>query len=371
MSKTFKLFLIFSTLLIFLFLIYKIVLLTFDKDQTLPASYVNWSEEILNKLSLEQKIGQLFLIGFDGKILTPEIEKLLKELHPGGILLLAKNIENEKQLKELVNSLQMITVEDTGLPLFIAIDQEGGPISRIQWIEKTPQSKIENAAQAYQIGKIKGEQLKELGINLNLAPLLDETLFGDFIFERGFQKSPKEVGELAGALIDGQQTAGILTVIKHFPGYSGISFNPEEKLATLSKIPKTSQFEIAMEVQPEMIMVSNVVYQNLDKNLPFTFSDISIKFLKEKLNNEILIISDDLAQNSLLNNFTLKEITALPIKAGVDVLIFSGWRTPVRQGVGAFKEVVENGEISEARINQSVLKVIKLKQKLLKYNNGI
>jgi len=322
------------------------------------------TEKILDKLTLEQKIGQLFIIGFEGKVLNSEIEKLIKGLHPGGILLLGRNIEDKEQLKKLVGSLQEIALEDAGLPLFIAVDQEGGPISRIEWAERTPQSEIENPEQAYLVGQTRGKELLGLGVNLNLAPLLEVSLATDFIFERSFQKNPEKTAELAKALIQGQKQAGILTAIKHFPGYKGISFNPEEKLAAIEKIPEISQFQDTMKSFPEMIMVSNAIYKEFDQDLPFGFSKKGIQFLRSKIEGNYLIISDDLSQNSLLDKFSLKEIVALPVKAGVDILIFSGWRMPVEEGILAFREAVENGEIFEQRINQSVSKIIGLKQKL-------
>ena len=322
------------------------------------------SKKILSRLSLDQKIGQLFMIGFEEKVLTSEAEDLIKEVHPGAILLLGRNIEGEKQLKELILSLQKIALNDTGLPMFIAVDQEGGLINRIDWVEKTPESEIENKEQAYQVGFKRGEELKELGVNLNLAPLLDSVDSDDFIGERGFQKSLEETEELAGAMIDGQKESGIFTCIKHFPGYGSISFNPEEKLAVLEEVPEVSQFQEAVKSSPEMIMISNVVYNELDENLPFAFSEKSIQFLKEKIGSNILVVSDDLSQNSLLDKFSLSEIVASPFNAGADLLIFSGWRLPAIDGIAEFRKAVDDGQISKERINQSVLKIIELKQGL-------
>ena len=215
----------FVLILMGFFIVYKIY---FDVQKIESIKVSSKTEEKLNKLSLEQKIGQLFIIGFDGKSLNSDIENLVKELHPGGILLLKRNIEDENQLKELIVSLQEIALKDTGLPLFIAVDQEGGLISRIEWIEKTPQFEIKDNVRAYQVGKDRGTELRELGINLNLAPLLDISFSNDFIFERSFQKNHEIIGELAKSLIQGQKEAGMFTAMKHFPGYGGISFKPEE-----------------------------------------------------------------------------------------------------------------------------------------------
>jgi len=107
-----------------------------------PAIKKDKAVEILNSLSFEQKVGQIFMIGFDGTEVTKEVEETIKTLHPGAILLLGKNIENEEQLKKLTDDLQKISTKNTGLPLLIAVDQEGGPVSMIDWVEKTPQLKI-------------------------------------------------------------------------------------------------------------------------------------------------------------------------------------------------------------------------------------
>ena len=115
-----------------------------------------------------------------------------------------------------------------------------------------------------------------------------------------------------------------------------------------------------------MVMVSNAIYKEIDPSLPFTFSPIAIQFLKNNLGSEILIISDDLAQNSLLNKFSLKEIVTKPILAGVDILIFSGWRLPVEQGLDEFLKAFRNGEISKEKIDKAISRVTQLKQILTK-----
>lgn len=322
------------------------------------------TSKYLKDLTLEQRIGQLFIVGIEGTKVGPETEELIKNFYPGGILLLKKNIEEPEQLKKFINDLQTLSLRAGGLPLFIAVDQEGGVVDRIGFLkEKTAPSELETMENARQIGFNRGQELKELGVNLNLAPLLDESEPGDFIEQRSFQKEVAAIGDLASALISGQKKAGILTAIKHFPGYRGIRFNPEEKLAVLSQIPHISQFQQAMLGRPEFVMTANVIYQELDPLLPFTFSKTSIQFLKENLGEKALLISDDLAQNSLLSQFTLKEIITLPFLSGIDVLLFSGWRAPVEPAISAFREAVKAGIISEQEINQRVIKIIQFKTK--------
>ncbi|MBI2041416.1 MAG: N-acetylmuramoyl-L-alanine amidase [Candidatus Nealsonbacteria bacterium] len=325
-------------------------------------SHNDGAEFILRQLTLDQKIGQLLIIGINGTALTPEIENFIKTTRPGGIILFKKNIESPDQIKRLLQGVQKISLSETGLPLFIAIDQEGGMVSRMDFTEeKTGQYELESTSQAYEVGLERGGELKKLGINLNLSPLLDLAYPGDFLYGRSFQKDSEKTGVLAKALISGQKTAGILTAIKHFPGYSGISFNPEEKLATLSGIPPIAHFQKAMESNPELVMLASVIYPAIDSALPVAFSSKGIAFLKEKLGENPLIITDDLAQKAFSVNFSVKEAVTMPIKSGVDILLFSDLRSGA-DAASILKESIRTGKISEELIDRATLRIIRLKQ---------
>jgi len=320
-----------------------------------PAPLLEPAEE----LTLEEKVGQIFMIGIEGKTLSEETERLIRKTKPGSVLLLGRNIGTPEELRELTSSLQKISIEETGLPLFVAIDQEGGEVSRISWVEKTSQSEIKTESQAYDIGKEKADQLRLLGINLNLAPLLDKLSPEDFIYNRGFQNNKGNFGE---KIIQGQKDGGILSCAKHFPGYGGITYHPEDNLAFAEAVPDYSEFEKSAE-EADMVMVSNVVYKELDKNYPFSFLKEGIGLLKEKVSGEYLVVSDDLAQYSLLGNFSLEEILSKPVNAGVDILIFSGWRSPVEEAVARAVKAAEDGLIEKNRLQEAVSKIIKAKEK--------
>jgi len=314
---------------------------------------------------INKDIGQLFIIGFEGKNLTPDFEEVFKNYHPGGVLLLSKNIESEGQLKSLISDLQDLSLKETGLPLFIAVDQEGDPISRIGFLEeKTPQSEISSPQEAYQIGFKRGTELKSLGVNINLAPLLDNMRAEDFYFNRSFQKTPGVSGEIAKSLILGQKETGIFTAIKHFPGYVGVSFNPESKLAEIN-LPETSQFQKSMEASPKFVMTANAVYPEIDSVYPLVFSASGIQFLKNNLGSEFLIMSDDLAQSSLLNEYSINEVVTKPVLAGVDILIFSGWRAETTDALDSFYESYEKNEVSRTEVDNIASKIINFKQNFL------
>ena len=318
----------------------------------------------LCSLNTEQKVGQLFIIGIDGTKVDEEMEAIIKNLHPSGVLLLGKNIENKEQLEKLISDLQVIAKKDTGLSLFIAVDQEGGVVNRIDFLEeKTAQKDIKTKEKAYQVGFNRGKELKELGVNLNLAPLLDEVKENDFIFNRAFQENQDKISELAKELIRGQKEAGILTCIKHFPGYGGVTFHPEDNLGERQEFPETKQFGEVMEQNPEFVMTANVVYKEIG-DLPFTFLKKGVEKIKKELGDSVLIMSDDLDQYSLLNNYSLENIVVKPVEAGVDILIFSGWRLPARDGIKALLSAVEQGKIEQEIIDKSLNRIIEIKEKL-------
>jgi len=323
----------------------------------------------LEDMSLAEKIGQLFFIGINGTTLAPETEKLIASVRPGGILLLKKNIVNEEQTKKLVQDLQQVSLKNSGIPLFIGVDQEGGEISPLSFIrEQTAQSEIKTADQAYAVGLNRGEELRDLGINLNLAPVLDTARPGDFVFGRSFQTTDSISSSLAKALISGQKTASILTAVKHFPGYGDIVFDPEDKLATLDESPQVTLFATAVQAQPEFVMTSNVIYTEIDADLPFSFSPEGIALLKQNLGSNPLIMTDDLPQQSLIDKFSLKGVVTLPVKAGANILTFSNnWETTLPEAVRILNESVQNGEISQEQIDDSVSKIIKLKKAYYHY----
>ncbi|MDP3990911.1 MAG: glycoside hydrolase family 3 N-terminal domain-containing protein [Candidatus Nealsonbacteria bacterium] len=337
-----------------------------EAASTVSFSPENRAEFILGNMALEDKVGQLFLMGIEETVFTEETQQLIEKVRPGGVLLLKKNIESAAQVKKLVEDLQQASLNSNGFPLFIAVDQEGGVISPISFIrEKTSPSEITNATEAYNIGVERGEELKKLGINLNLAPVLDSTGPDDFLFNRSFQKNEQETSILAKALILGQKEASIITAIKHFPGYGNIDFNPDKKLATLEKTPGFRQFQEVMSAQPELVMVSNAIYSEIDPDLPFALSLKGIGLLKKSLGEEYIIITDALPQDNLTDRFSLKSIVTLPIMAGVDMLIFTGRDETIKTAAQILVEAVKNNEISEKTIDESALKIIKLKQKLL------
>ena len=314
------------------------------------------------RLTQDQAIGQVLFIGFKDATLTPQLEQLIKRLQPGGVLLLSRNIQSIDQLRKLTEDLQRVSLQYSSLPLFIAVDQEGGAISRIEFgKEKTAQSDIQSTSQAYDIGQDRSEELKYLGINLNLSPVLDKASSSDFIFDRTFQTDSLRAGRLAQALLSGQESTGILSALKHFPGYGNISFNPEKTLATVQEFPDISPFVFALSAQPDFLLLSNVIYPTVDPNKPFTFSSTGISLINSDLNFNGLILSDDLAQPALLDNYSLKNITVSPLVAGVHMIMLSDEAYAQDSYDILVKEVQQNSQLKDT-IENSAAQILELKR---------
>lgn len=307
-------------------------------------------------------ISQILLIGFEGTSLTPQLEQLIEYLRPGGVLLLSQNIEDALQLKNLIADLQAASLRYSSIPLFIAVDQEGGTISRIGFAtEKTPQAAIQTGEQAYQVGKARGEELKALGVNLNLSPVLDAARPGDFIFERTFQTEPALAASLAKSLTTGYKDAGILSSLKHFPGYGNIAFDPEKKLTVVKELPDISSFSFALSAKPEFLLISNVIYQSLNKDKPFPFSQEGTGLIRSSLAYDGIILSDDLSQPSLREYYTLKDITLSPLLAGVNMMIFSKADEALQAHEILLKESQYDNQLRRA-VEESAAKILDLKK---------
>src|SRR3989338_1429258 len=309
-------------------------------------------EEREPAVSWKKHFGQLFLIGFEGKVVTPELASLMAEIRPAGILLLQRNIENKEQVKKLSQDLQELSLRNTGFPLFVAVDQEGGPVSRIPFAEDTSQSQLQDFFHAFLVGSERGEDLKEIGVNMNLAPVLDSNNKEDFVFERTFQTTKDASLKLAEGLVQGHQLQGVISVPKHFPGYDGIVFNPEEDvIPVVSSFPSTTIFEnLFQELALPFVLLSHVQYQDFDQENVFPFSRKGIQLAKERLGENVLVMSDDILSQAFLKKFSYEEIGRKALGAGVNIMIAAGY--PDAKVVDEFyqaffKDVEENEELQK------------------------
>lgn len=318
-------------------------------------------------LSLKDALGQMLIIGFDGIEVTPALEELIKDIHPGGVLLLSRNLENAEQTKALLKDLQILSLEEMGIPLFVAADQEGGTVSQVYWTEETAQYDLLNMEHARHVGTQRAKDLIDVGINMNLAPMLDSRERSDFLFPRSFQKRDEEAFVLAQALIESHESEGVFAVPKHFPGYDGITQNPEQgSIPKVENVPDTLLFEYVVDlVKPDIVMLSHVVYEELSSD-PFPLSVEGIAFAREKLGKDVLLMSDDLLSEAFIITYGASDILSQALVSGVDILLAAGY--PDAQVIGeaysALFEIVEEDESLQGRVQSAAKRIIEIKQKL-------
>ncbi|PWU05314.1 MAG: glycoside hydrolase family 3 [Verrucomicrobia bacterium] len=339
-------------------------------------------------LNLRDKIGEMLIVGFhetefeEGTIIA---ENILKH-HIGGIILFSRNIVNPEQLKILTDKLKSYSSknkENDETELFIAIDQEGGFVSRLPvdrgFLEEDISAKelgnINNPSFTYVYSKNLGNHLKDFGINLNFAPVIDLGLNeNNFIFkkERCFSTDANSVFDQATAFIEGMKDNGIITSLKHFPGHGSSDADTHHGLAditlTWNEIELEPYKKFIQQNFDHMIMISHVVNKNLDPDeLPSTFSKkIVTHLLREQMQFQGVIISDDLTMGAITNEYSLEETLKYVINAGIDLLILANHNSDQTEtAIDIIELLVETEEIPYERIEESYNRIIKLKKSYL------
>jgi len=342
------------------------------EPETIPEPPKPYEEILLSQMTAEEKVGQLFIFGIEGlTTLTPENKQFLIDSKIGGIILMSKNISSESQLITLIKEIQ----STNSIPLFISLDQEGGVVSRIRWdnILLRSQQSISSPEEANLIAKSKGELLKKYGVNMNLAPVVEySSNSNSFIYKRVFSGNIDQVIQKSISTISGYNDTGIISVIKHFPGHANTTIDPHYKLPSLniSKEQWNEHIEsfsrIIKEKEIDALMVSHTLFPNIDSN-PATISfEIVNNRLKQGLNYNGLIISDDMEMNALDGLGSSTEVALKALQAGCDILMYGKFSPDNRYSQKAvYDYILSKVKGEELNIDEKVLKILKIK---IKYN---
>ncbi|HNT30570.1 MAG TPA: glycoside hydrolase family 3 N-terminal domain-containing protein, partial [bacterium] len=302
-------------------------------EHTSAVEQAPFLDPLLEQMTIEQKIGQMFMVGFWGKQIPAHIDQLITDHSLGGVILLGYNIGSESEVSELITDLQVRShAAAPGLPLFISIDQEGGTVVRIRGgsvTEFTAQPEITTTQVAYTVGKQRGSELSSLEITVNNAPVLD--CLDDqasFLYDRVFHADCRTAGELGAAMVQGYQEAGLLAAVKHFPGHCNGGENSHDALSecTLTKAEfreHIRSFEIALRNQPAMVMSAHVRVPVLDPDRPASLSpDVLQDVLRGYLGYNGMIITDDMEMQALMANYSVEEAAVQAVLAGNDMLLY-------------------------------------------------
>lgn len=327
-------------------------------------------------MNLEEKIGQLIIAGFEGKEINDEIIKKIEELKLGGFILFSRNIEDEKQLLKLLNDIKEVNSKQD-IPLFIAIDEEGGNVSRLpKSFIKLPDSmkvgEINNQDISYRFGEILGKRIKSLGFNIDFAPVLDinSNPNNPVIGRRAFGTTNANVVDNGLAVMEGIKNTGVIPAVKHFPGHGDTDIDSHINLPKVSKnISELKSFELipfinAIEKNTDMIMVAHILYPEIDKDYPATMSyEIIQSLLRDELKYTGIIISDDMTMGAIVNNYTLEEGVISFLKAGGDIALICHEENNANIVVKRIIEAVNNGQLKEEDIDKKLYRILELKNR--------
>lgn len=334
-------------------------------------------KEKIDNMTLNEKIGQLIIAGFDGIALDDNAKSLIKDDKIGGIILFGENVESVPQLVNLTNSIKFEN-SNNKIPMFISVDEEGGSVSRMpKELRKFPSNRIigdrNDDKLSYNIGKMIGKEIRSFGFNMNYAPVLDinSNPNNKVIGNRSFGNNVEVVSRLGIQTMKGLMDSNTISVVKHFPGHGDTSIDSHISLPVVEKdLEKLNSFEFipfkkAIENGVDAIMVSHILLTQIDKNNPATMSKAVVSdILRGDLGFNGVVITDDMTMGAITENYSIENAAINSINAGTDIILVCHQYKTIKSTIEAIKKAVNvNKTINEERINESVYRILKLKEK--------
>lgn len=330
----------------------------------------------INELSIQEKIGQMIIIGMDSNYITDRIKTMITKYKIGGIILYRKNFNSYEKMLELIQQLKELN-KSNRIPLFIAIDQEGGRVNRMpQEITNLPPASqiasLQDEDLVKKSAELTGELLKKSGFNLNFAPVLDIKNFSNehAIGDRCFGNDKETVAKYGIATMKTLQEQGIISVIKHFPGHGATTKDSHYFLPIIDKKFKDLEnedmypFEQAIKNGADCLLVGHLLIKNVSGFSPASLSRKFIsRYVRKKFKYNGVIFTDDLKMKAIKYIYGPVNAVVKAFKAGNDVIIFRFNKDEEKNAVEKVLKLVASGKIKENRINRSVKRIINLKQK--------
>ena len=328
-------------------------------------------DKLVANMSDADKVGQLLMIGIHGKTLNDDAKFMLNEYRVGGIILFDRNMESKDQVKSLITDINK-TGKSAGLtPLFIGIDQEGGAVARMedQLIKVPPAEELgkEPIEQAVSLAKQSGTELKDLGFNINFAPVADLGL----TYGRSFSTNPDDVVRYASAVGKAYDEAGLWYSYKHFPGigktdvdlHADTSVVPVSKETLLNEDTKVF-VDLIKQSKPNTyaIMVSHAMYLQIDADHPSSLSKAIITdWLRKDMGYNGVVVTDDMDMGALAKHYTFGDMAVQSILAGSDILLVCHEYEHMQEAYNGLMKAVKDGRISKERLDESVKRILLMK----------
>lgn len=337
------------------------------------------AQEILDSMTLAEQVYQMFIVTPETLTGVPTVTqagattKAALQTHPvGGLVYFAANIVTPEQCTTMISNTQSYSK----IGLFIAVDEEGGRVARIgnnsamgttSFPSMSDIGSTGDVSKAYEVGSTIGTEIAQFGFNLDFAPVADvnsnpnNTVIGD----RSFGSDPEAVAEMVASAVQGFRDSGMLCTLKHFPGHGDTDtdshYGYTEVLKTLQELRSVEflPFQAGIDAGADFVMMGHIsVPEVTGDDTPASLSATMIDILRDELGFQGLIITDSMVMNAITDRYSAGEAAVLAVQAGVDVILEPSSLTGAVQGI---LSAVENGTISEDRIQESVLKILEVK----------
>ena len=344
---------------------------TAKEDGTAPAlSLDERADQVVSSMSLTEKVGQMVMIGVHGTDITDDSRYMLQQFHMGGVILFDRNMESQEQTKQLIQHLQKEAMEK--VPLFIAVDEEGGKVARMRDALPPPPSQQSigdsgDPALAEEWAERISAPMMEMGFNVNFAPVADVGAGR----ERSYSTDAETAAAFVKAAATGYEKAGLIYTLKHFPGIGKAPVDPH---ADISDIPASLEeleaddlipFQaILQERDPNryLIMMSHLRFPALDPERPASLSPAIVTgLLRDKLGYKGVIVTDDMGMGAVAKYGGFREMGEAAVKAGADIVLVCHEYANQQDAYLGILEAVQQGRISEERINESVKRIVRTK----------
>ena len=332
--------------------------------------------QIVSQMSLQEKVGQLFHVGISGKSLNKATKEIIRKYKVGGVILFADNLGTPEKIIRLNKKLQMTSVKYNAIPLFISTDQEGGRVNRVgtegtmDFPGAMALGQTANPIYAEEVGFVTGYELRKLGINWILAPVLDvnNNPKNPVINVRSFGSQPELVAKMGNAYIKGNKEALSLSAIKHFPGHGDTNVDSHLDLPQINK--SLEELE-AMELLPfrkaiekgnaEVLMTAHILFPSLDEKQPATLSTHIIKnLLRKKLDFNGMVSTDAMEMKAISKRYKPERAAKLAFQASVDILLLTK-TNKLRRMYKALLKGFQSQELSLEELDVAVTRQVRLK----------
>lgn len=376
---------------------------TEETEDSAQGSIVTDSEEIdamaaavVKNMTLEEKVGQMFIVNleqlddsngdcFEFRKFTDDMKESMDAYKIGGVILFARNIESVDQTKKLISDLQ----ENAQIPLFVSVDEEGGDVARVgnnsnmrttTFPPMEEVGKMDDEKYAYNMGTTIANDIKDLGFNLDFAPVADVKTneYNTEIGNRAFGSDADLVSRMVKQVVNGIQSQGISATLKHFPGHGSVSgdthdtaVNADTDLITL-RSTEFKPFEAGIQAGADFVMVSHISISKVTEDtVPACMSKLVIQtMLREELDFDGVVVTDALDMGAITEGYEPEDAAINCVKAGVDVLLMS---TDLNASYEAVLEAVKEGTIEESQIDDSVRRImtVKIKRGIVRSNTEL